>query len=131
LSVGVAQISLVRTNGNMITKYRNRSILYFICSIALTVGLVWLSYHLWRIRFTGPHDGLKALAIFGYVATWFSWVLVGFNLARAKGYSRDFAGSMLVCLYIIGLCFPVVVVAFPLYILFGLEDKSKNKSRHH
>ena len=72
-------------------KYRNRSILYFICSIAL--ALVWCGF----LIICGASDlqdntmVKRALAIFGYVATWFSWVLVGFNLARAKGYLRDFA----------------------------------------
>ena len=31
--------------------------------------------------------------------------------------------------YFIGLCFPILVVAFPFYILFGMEDKAKDRSR--
>jgi hypothetical protein len=88
--------------------------------------------HYWsRHRFREQHDGLMALLIFGYVAAWVAWLLVGFNLARAKGYSRDFTGSLFVGVYILAICFPPLLIAFPLYILFGLEDKAKDWSRRH
>jgi hypothetical protein len=116
-------------NESMITKYKNRSLLYFACAVALTAGLVWLCSYLYHTRYRERHDGLAAIAIFGYLAAWILWMLVGFNLARAKGYSRDFTGVLFVVVYILGFCVPILVFAFPIFILFGLEDKSKMRRR--
>lgn len=113
----------------MIAKYRNRSLIYLICAIALTIGLGLMLQHSERHIFRGQNNGLAALGIIGYVGAWVSWMLVGFNLARAKGYSRDFTGSMFVGVYILAICFPPLFIGFPLYILFGLEDRARDRSR--
>ncbi len=115
----------------MIAKYRNRSAIYLVGAILLTVGLVLISRYLLRTRFTERRDGLGGIAIFGYVAAWVMWILVGFNLARAKGYSRDFVGTMFLFVYIFGFCMPLVVMLFPIYILVAMEDKTKNRMRRH
>jgi hypothetical protein len=115
----------------MIAKYKKRSILCLICSMAMTVGFVWFANYLYRHRLRDRNDSLDVVLIFGYIATWIMWLAVGFNLARAKGYSREFTGSLFVVVYAIGFCVPFIVLAFPLYILFGMEDKTKQWSRRH
>ena len=80
-------------------------------------------------RVSQRSGGLMAFCVIGYIVAWISWVLVGFNLSRAKGYSKDFTGTLFMVVYFIGICFPILVVGFPLYILFGMEDRAKDRSR--
>jgi len=115
----------------MIAKYRNRTLIYLTLASALTVAIAFLVHKNMHTRVSERSSGLIAFGVIGYIVAWISWVLVGFSLARAKGYSQDFTGTLFMVVYFIGLCFPVVVVAFPLYILFGMEDKAKNRSRRH
>ena len=56
------------------------------------------------------------------------WMVASFSLARAKGYQRDFASGLFVVIYIIGFCFPIAPILFPLFIIFALEDKAKSRN---
>ena len=113
----------------MITKYRNRSLIYLTVAVVLSVVLGLLMHKTIHTRISERSGGVLAFLIIGYIVAWISWVLVGFSLARAKGYSQDFTGTLFMVVYFFGICLPIVVVAFPLYILFGMEDKAKNRSR--
>jgi len=113
----------------MITKYRNRSLIYLSVAVVLTVAVGFLIHKNIHTRVSQRSGGLMAFCVIGYIVAWISWVLVGFNLSRAKGYSKDFTGTLFMVVYFIGICFPILVVGFPLYILFGMEDRAKDRSR--
>jgi ABC-type spermidine/putrescine transport system permease subunit II len=115
----------------MIAKYRNHSLLYLALAIVLAVVTGFLFYKISHTNVRERGAGLIASCIIAYFAAWVSWVLVGFNLARAKGYHQDFTGTLFVVIYLVGLCLPVIVVGFPIVILFGMKDKARSRSRRH
>jgi ABC-type phosphate transport system permease subunit len=110
----------------MITKYRNRSILQAICALVLSVLLVIVFRKSIHVRTS--HDWF-VLALVLYFATWAMWVMTSLSLARAKGYSRDLAGTLFLIFIIVGFCVPIALVAFPFYIIFAMEDKTKGRTR--
>jgi len=110
----------------MITKYRNRSIILAIFALALSVLLVVVFRKSIRVR---TSDDWTALAVVLYLAAWAMWVMTSLSLARAKGYSRDLAGTLFLVFIVIGFCVPIAPVLFPFYIIFAMEDKAKDRMR--
>jgi ABC-type thiamin/hydroxymethylpyrimidine transport system permease subunit len=115
----------------MITKYRNRSLICLVLAVVLTVVIGFLIHKIMHTRVSERSGWLIAFCVIGYIVAWIAWILVGFNLASAKGYSKDFAGALFVMAYLFGFCFPPIVFAFPLFFLFGMPDKTKGRSRRH
>ena len=113
----------------MITKYRNRAIIYFVISLILTVIVVVLLHKALQTPLAQRSGASSLLFVIAYIGGWLSWVLVGFSLAKAKGYSKDFTGPLFVIVYLFGICLPIIVIGFPLVILIGLEDRAKHRSR--
>jgi hypothetical protein len=109
----------------MIAKYRNRGIVYISCALVLTALLIVLIYR------HGPKvsDGTMALGFLLYCATWTMWMVASFTLAKARGYASDFTGTLFLIFFIIGFCFPIAPMLFPLYIIFALKDKSSDRYR--
>jgi cobalamin synthase len=112
----------------MISKYRNRALWQIMMALILTGLVVLLMY---RIRHSGYHrsDGWAAAGLFLYVGTYVMWMMASLSLARARGYNRDAMGALFIICYLVGFCIPPLPLMFHLFILFGLEDKAKNKQR--
>ena len=68
-----------------------------------------------------------ALCLVIFFATWIMWMITSFSLTRAKGYARDLAGSLFMLFFILGFCIPFARMLFPIYIIFALKDKTKNR----
>lgn len=116
----------------MIRKYRNRAALYSVVAVALTVLFVVLLRKSWHVRPSEDVSNLEALWVLIYFAAWSMWALTSLSLARAKGYSRDMVGTLFAVLFIIGsCCIPAVVILLPFYIIFALEDKTRDRIRRH
>jgi hypothetical protein len=107
----------------MIAKYRNRGIIQIVCALVLTVLLVVL------IRNRGPRvsDDKVALGFLLYCAAWTMWMVASFSLAKARGYASDFTGTLFLLFFIVGFCFPIAPMLFPLYIVFALKDKTRDR----
>jgi uncharacterized membrane protein len=114
----------------MISKYRNRALLQTIFAIILTIStvvfLVVLHKHIYR-RDESNDWGVLIIPLF--FADWAMWMLVSFTLAKAKGYSKDFAGGLFIMMFILGFCIPMAPMLFPLYIIFAMEDRAKDRTR--
>jgi hypothetical protein len=52
-----------------------------------------------------------------------TWLVGGVKLAKAKGYDGGVAMGVLLVGYLV----PVISILMPLIILFGFEDKTKNR----
>jgi drug/metabolite transporter (DMT)-like permease len=111
----------------MISKYRNHAIWQSTCAIGLTVLFIVLVV---KGRQHGMmSDNLGVLCLIIYVAAWVMWMVTSFTLTRAKGYVRDFAGTLFLLFFILGICIPIAPLLFPFYIIFALEDKTKDRKR--
>ena len=111
----------------MITKYRNRALLEIAIAIVLSVLLVLVFRKCHHVR-----EGLSnwlCLGIFLYFAAYAMWVVASLSLARARGYQRDAMGVLFVVCFVAGFCIPIFPLLFPFFIIFGLEDKTKNSKR--
>jgi cytochrome c oxidase assembly factor CtaG len=111
----------------MISKYRNRALLQIVIAIVLSVLLVVVfrkSIHTFVNK-----NNWTALGVILYVASYAMWVMASLSLARARGYQRDAMGVLFAVCFIIGFCIPILPLLFPFFIIFGLEDKTKDKMR--
>ena len=104
----------------MISRYRNRSILWFACASVLTAafGVAFVSAG----KMT--HDNWIVLLMFLYLGSVTLWMVGCFNLAKAKGYGDDRVGGMFLLLFILGCFVPFAPCIFPLGVLF-LKDKTR------
>ena len=102
----------------MIPKYRNRGIAQLVLAISLTALLIYLI-----CQGGGLHtsDNWVVLGTLLYIACWATWLLASFSLAKAKGYGRDYTGSVLIFLFLLSFCFPVALFVFPVVVIFGLS----------
>jgi hypothetical protein len=115
----------------MIPKYRNRALIEIACALGLTVLCVLLTRKVMHTAISQRSGGWTALVVIAYFATWVMWMVASLSLTRAKGYQRDFTSGLFVFIYIIGFCFPIAPVLFPLFIILALEDKTKGRMRRH
>ena len=91
----------------------------------MTAGfIVWLI----KLSFHGS-DGQRAMMVLFYFATVTMWMVGSFSLAKAKGHSADSMGAVFIFLIIFGLCIPIAPFVFPGFVIFGLEDKTRERSR--
>ena len=112
----------------MITKYRNRAFLQMTAAIILSAALVFVIYKARHMR--GDAGNLVGLGLLLYLAAYVMWAMSSLTLARARGYQRDAIGALFGVCCILGLfCFPILPMLFPFYIIFGLEDKTKDRMR--
>ena len=74
-------------------------------------------------------DSWNVLAIVLYVAAYAMWVKASLTLAKARGYRRDTIGVLFAVCFIVGFCIPILPPLFPFFILFGLDDKVKDRLR--
>ena len=111
----------------MITKYRNRAIFYAACALGLTVLFVVLVHKGRQHIEMSENMGIVCLLVF--FAAWTMWMITSFSLTKAKGYSKDLAGGLFMLCFILGFCIPIAPMLFPLYIIFALEDKTKDRMR--
>jgi len=110
----------------MIARYRNKGFIQLACAVAMTALLVFL-YSRWDRR--SPNDNIVILLVFLYFACWVLWMVASFTLAKAKGYSTDLAGGIFLFLIVVGFCFPIAALLFPIVVLFGLNDKTRERLR--
>jgi hypothetical protein len=113
----------------MITKYRNRSIFLAMGAIISTTLLAITVCKMMHTPMDQRTDGLTALIVVLYVASWAMWVMTSLSLARAKGHSRDLAGTLFMVFLVVGFCIPITPLLFPFVVLFAMEDKTKNGMR--
>ena len=113
----------------MIFKYRNRAVLQIVVAIILSVLLVIVFRKSIHVRV--GEDNWTALGVVLYLAAYAMWVISSLNLARAKGYQRDAMGALFTICFVIGFCIPILPLLFPFFIIFGLEDKTKDRMRRH
>jgi hypothetical protein len=109
----------------MITKYRNWGILQLICALALTVAVVIV----FRGRGLNISDNRTIILIILYLAAVTLWMVGSFSLAKAKGYGSDTMGGIFLFLFLLGFCIPIAPFVFPGFVIFGLKDKMKRRSR--
>ena len=109
----------------VITKYRNRAIAQLAFVMLMTAGLILGSVKGGRKM----DDGMIALLFLLYLATGTMWIVGSFSLAKAKGYSSDMIGGVFIFLVILGFCFPIALFVFPVVVLFGLNDKTRERLR--
>jgi len=112
----------------MIAKYRNKGLLQLACAVAMTALFVYLILY-WKIR--SPSDNRGIVLALLYFACWTMWMVASFTLAKAKGYATDLAGGILLFLILLAFCFPIAVFLFPVVVLFGLNDKTRERLRRH
>lgn len=110
----------------MIARYRNKGFIQLACAVAMTALLVFLFVR-WDRR--SPNDNIGVLLLLLYFACWTLWMMASFTLAKAKGYSADLAGGIFLSLIVLGFCFPIAVLLFPIVVLFGLNDKTRERLR--
>jgi hypothetical protein len=110
----------------MISRYRNRSILWFVFATVLTAafGVAFASVG----KMT--HDNWIVLLMFLYLGAVSLWMVGCFNLAKAKGYGDDQVGGMFLLLFVLGCIIPFAPCIFPLGVLF-LKDKTRRRHVHH
>ena len=109
----------------MITKYRNRGIAQLFLAILMTAGLILVFMKTERKM----SDGMTALLLLFCLATLTMWMVRSFSLAKAKGYSGDMMGKVFIFLFVLGFCFPIAPFVFPVVVIFGLEDKTRERLR--
>ena len=110
---------------NMIAKYRNRATIQIICATVLSALCVFAFLKTGHTR--KNEDNLKALVIVLYFGSYAMWIISSMTLARAKGHDRDSTGILFAVCYIVGFCLPILQILLPLFIIFGLEDKTKDR----
>jgi cobalamin synthase len=111
----------------MISKYRNRALIQIVIAITLTILLV-LVFRMAN-RFRPSSDDWFVLALILYVAAYAFWVMGSLSMAKARGYNGDSIGFLFMVCFIVGFCIPILPLLFPFFIIFGLEDKTKNRTR--
>jgi hypothetical protein len=111
----------------MISKYRNRALLQIVIAVVLSVLLV-IAFRK-SIHTIAGKDNWTILVLTLYVAAYAMWVVASLSLARARGYQRDAMGALFAVCFIIGFCIPILPLLFPFFIIFGLEDKTKDRKR--
>jgi len=114
----------------MISKYRNRALIYCVFAVTLTVIALSLGPKVSHLRVERSGIMIASTTI-ASIAAWVLWVLTGLSLVRAKGYSKDFTGSLFMMVIFFGMCCPFLIIGFPLVVLFGMEDKTRHKRRRH
>lgn len=106
----------------MISKFRNRAILWFTFATVLSAAF--------GVAFVNPgkmsHDNWWVLMMFLYLGAVSLWMVGCFNLAKAKGYSDDRVGGMFLLLFVVGCVIPFAPCIFPLGILF-LKDQTRRR----
>ena len=100
----------------------------FACALAMTLLLAYMLRKGVR-TFRGVSDGWMAFGIFLYLGTVTMWGLASFSFAKAKGYSSDQTGAILIFLFILAFCFPVAAFVLPAVVI-GLKDKTHARRRH-
>jgi uncharacterized membrane protein YhaH (DUF805 family) len=111
----------------MISKYRNWALVQIFLAIVLSVLLGMVFYKSNHVRV--GEDNWTALGVVLYFVAYAMWVISSLTLARAKGYQRDAMGALFTICFVIGFCIPILPLLFPFFIIFGLEDKTKDRMR--
>jgi len=114
----------------MISKYRNRGILELAGALILTVVLILIAVSS-RRQVQGMSDERIMVLLLLYLATMTMWMVGSFTLARAKGHGRDTIGGIFLFLFLLGFCVPIAPFLFPGFVIFGLKDKTRERSRWH
>ena len=115
----------------MIPRYRKRASIEIACALGLTALCVLLTFKQVHTAISKRSEAGTVLLIITYLATWLMWMAASFSLTKAKGYDRDLAGGLFVIIYIVGFCFPIAPILFPLFIIFALEDKTRRRLSRH
>ena len=110
----------------MISRYRNRSILWFACATVLTPAFGFAFANVGKMT----NDNLGVLALFLYLGSVTLWMVGSFNLAKAKGYGDDQVGGVFLFLFLLGCIIPFAPCIFPLGVLF-LKDKTRRRPVRH
>lgn len=111
----------------MIAKHRNRALVQIVVAIALSAALVVVFR-----KGVHTHEGADNWMVLGivlYFAAYAAWVSASLTLARARGYQRDAMGALFMVVFVIGFCIPILPLLFPFFIIFGLQDKTKDRMR--
>lgn len=108
----------------MISRYRNRSILWFVFAALLTAAFCVAFAQVGKLS----NDNWSVLSFFLYLGAAVLWMVGCFNLAKAKGYGADQVGGMFLFLFILGCVIPIAPCIFPIGVLF-LRDKTQRPVR--
>jgi hypothetical protein len=114
----------------MIPRLRNRGILQLTCGLALTVAFIATALAS-RRQAHRISDERILLLILLYFASVIMWMVGSFTLARAKGHGRDTIGGIFLFLLLLGFCVPIAPFVFPGVVIFGLKDRTRERSRWH
>ena len=114
----------------MIAKYRNRGILELAGALILTVVLILVAVAS-RRQVGRMSDERIVVLLLLYLGATTMWMIGSFSLARAKGHGRDTIGGIFLFLFLLGICVPIAPFLFPGFVIFGLKDKTRERSRWH
>ena len=107
----------------MITKYRNRGIVYSVLALTATVLVV---VAMGKSVGTTAEWGEYILLL--YLGAAVLWTMASYTLAKAKGYGPDVLGRVLVISLLLGFCCQPLALVFP-FLGFFLEDKTRSRRR--
>ena len=116
------------TSVAMLPRYRKKGFVQLAVAAAMTALLVFLI-----VRREKPHvsDGYAVVSLFLFIGCWVMWMLASLTLAKAKGYDVRTSEGLFAGLLVLGFCFmPVMMIAFPVVVLFGLKDKTRGRATH-
>lgn len=112
----------------MITRYRNRGLLQ-VAGAVLVVAFAVVIYTLFHKSdadlFTSDWD---VFFLFVHLIAVVLVLAATFSFAKAKGYSADMVGGILIFLVLFALCIPCAAFVFPVAVVFGLKDRNKTRS---
>lgn len=108
----------------MITKYRNKGIVFSVLAFAMTVLFVVALRKSTDIRDNRWREYFLPI----YLCAGILWAIASYNLAKAKGYGPDALGRVLMISLLLGFCCQPVALIFP-FLGFFLEDKTRSRRR--
>lgn len=114
----------------MITRYRNRGIVYSVLAFSVTVLFVVALR-----KSAGIRDEWREYLLPLYLGAAILWTTASYTLAKAKGYGPDALGRVLMISLLLGFCCQPLALLFP-FLGFFLDDKTRSgrrssRRRHH
>lgn len=109
----------------MISKYRNRGIVFSVLALAMTVLFVVALG-----KSVGIREEWQDYLIPLYLCAGVLWAVSSYTLAKAKGYDADALGRVLLLSLLLGFCCQPVALIFP-FLGFFLEDKTRSGRPSH
>lgn len=112
----------------MISRYRNRGLLQVAGAVAI-IAVSGIIYYLFHQRDAEViSDNWDVLFLLAYLSAVALVLAATFSFAKAKGYSEDMVGGILIFLILFGLCVPCAAFVFPVAVVFGLKDRNQTRS---